>query len=71
MSIAEEFELQESFPNKKSSRGQRVKRISLQVLQKIAEETGGRVYETEVAELEAIVEKEIKVSYLLFVDIFI
>lgn len=71
MSIAEEFELQESFPNKKSLHGQRVKRSSLQVFQKIAEETGGRVYETEVAELEAIVEKEIKVSYLLFVDIFI
>lgn len=53
-----------SFQNEKSSRGQRVKRSSLLVFQKIAEETGGRVYETKVAELEAIVEKEIQVSYL-------
>lgn len=60
---AEEFELQESFSNKKDSRGQRVKRSSLQVFQKIAEGTGGLVYETKVAELEAIVEKEIKDTF--------
>lgn len=60
---AEEFELQKSFQNEKSSRGQRVKRSSLLVFQKIAEETGGRVYETKVAELEAIVEKEIQDTF--------
>lgn len=60
---AEQFEPQESLPKAKSSRGSRVRRSSLQVFQKIAEETGGRVYETEVAELEAIVEKEIKDTF--------
>ncbi|XP_062573736.1 von Willebrand factor A domain-containing protein 7-like [Saccostrea cucullata] len=41
----------------------RVKRSSLQVFEAIAKETGGRVYETKVAQLETIVEKEIKDTF--------
>ncbi|XP_078333516.1 von Willebrand factor A domain-containing protein 7-like isoform X2 [Crassostrea virginica] len=42
---------------------QRVKRSSLQVFQRIAEETGGRVYETTVTALETIVETEIRDTF--------
>ncbi|XP_055995684.1 uncharacterized protein LOC125647200 isoform X2 [Ostrea edulis] len=46
-----------------STQTRRVKRSSLKVFEAIAEETGGRVYETKVAELETIVEKEIKDTF--------
>lgn len=39
----------------------RVKRSSINVFESIAAETGGKVYVTSTSEVEAIVEKEIKV----------
>lgn len=39
----------------------RVKRSTINVFESIAAETGGKVYVTSTSEVEAIVEKEIKV----------
>lgn len=47
--------------NKTGSLFHRVKRSSINVFESIAAETGGKVYVTSTSEVEAIVEKEIKV----------
>lgn len=49
------------FPHEDGLSSHRVKRSTINVFESIAAETGGKVYVTSTSEVEAIVEKEIKV----------
>ncbi|XP_061178318.1 uncharacterized protein LOC133186947 [Saccostrea echinata] len=61
--INEQSQISQILPPLENKLTHRVKRSSLQVFEAIAKETGGRVYETKVAQLETIVEKEIKDTF--------